>query len=87
MLKDKADQTLVNALRSIFRSYVLNLLPMIDTIQRGRITEAEAEFERLLGASHVKSAVAELSKSDRGDDSDSITISELLYGRHFRGRN
>lgn len=52
--------------------------------KRGRITEAEAEFERLLGASHVKSAVAELSKSDRGDDSDSITISELLHGRHFR---
>lgn len=52
--------------------------------KRGRITEAEAEFERLLGASHVKSAVAELSKSDRGDDSDSVTISELLYGRHFR---
>ncbi|KAM7509535.1 hypothetical protein LguiA_019988 [Lonicera macranthoides] len=52
--------------------------------KQGRIGEAEAEFERLLGGSHVKSAIAELSKSDRGDESDSITLSELLYGRHFR---
>lgn len=52
--------------------------------KRGRIAEAEAEFEKLLGASHVKSAMAELSKSDRGDETDNMKFSELLYGRHFR---
>ncbi|XP_058213067.1 probable plastidic glucose transporter 2 [Rhododendron vialii] len=52
--------------------------------KRGRIAEAEAEFEKLLGGSHVKSAMAELSKSDRGDETDSMKFSELLYGRHFR---
>ncbi|KAF3333172.1 putative plastidic glucose transporter 2 [Carex littledalei] len=52
--------------------------------KRGRIGEAEAEFERLLGATHVKAAMAELTKSDRGDDGDSVKYSELLYGRHFR---
>lgn len=52
--------------------------------KRGRIAEAEAEFEKLLGASHVKSAMAELSKSDRGDETDSMKFSELIYGRHFR---
>lgn len=29
--------------------------------------------------------MAELSKSDRGDETDSMKFSELLYGRHFRG--
>ncbi|XP_062148175.1 probable plastidic glucose transporter 2 isoform X2 [Alnus glutinosa] len=53
--------------------------------KRGRTEEAEAEFEKLLGGSHVKFAMAELSKSDRGDDTDTVRLSELLYGRHFRG--
>ncbi|PQP96533.1 putative plastidic glucose transporter 2 isoform X1 [Prunus yedoensis var. nudiflora] len=52
--------------------------------KQGRTYEAEAEFERLLGGSHVKTAMAELAKSDRGDDTDSVRLSELLYGRHFR---
>ncbi|KAJ3692243.1 hypothetical protein LUZ60_012593 [Juncus effusus] len=52
--------------------------------KRGRIGEAELEFERLLGPNHVKSAMAELTKSDRGDETDSIKYSELFYGRHFR---
>uniref|UniRef100_A0A5B7A3S9 Putative plastidic glucose transporter 2 n=1 Tax=Davidia involucrata TaxID=16924 RepID=A0A5B7A3S9_DAVIN len=52
--------------------------------KQGRSAEAEAEFEKLLGGSHVKSAMAELSKADRGDETDSIKFSELLYGRHFR---
>ncbi|KAJ4781894.1 Major facilitator superfamily protein [Rhynchospora pubera] len=52
--------------------------------KRGRIGEAEAELERLLGASHVKAAMAELTRSDRGEDGDSIKYSELLYGRHFK---
>ncbi|XP_041006315.1 probable plastidic glucose transporter 2 isoform X1 [Juglans microcarpa x Juglans regia] len=52
--------------------------------KRGRTEEAEAAFEKLLGGSHVQLALAELSKSDRGDDTDTVKISELLYGRHFR---
>ncbi|XP_042977441.1 probable plastidic glucose transporter 2 isoform X3 [Carya illinoinensis] len=53
--------------------------------KKGRTEEAETAFEKLLGASHVKYAMAELSKSDRGGDSDTVKMSELLYGRHFRG--
>ncbi|KAA8523130.1 hypothetical protein F0562_009553 [Nyssa sinensis] len=52
--------------------------------KQGRSAEAEAEFEKLLGGSHVKSAMAELSKTDRGDETDTVKVSELLYGRHFR---
>ncbi|WOL02185.1 putative plastidic glucose transporter 2 isoform X1 [Canna indica] len=52
--------------------------------KRGRLSETEVEFERLLGASHVKSAMAELSRLDKGDEGESIKYSELLYGRHFR---
>lgn len=52
--------------------------------KRGRIGEAEVEFERLLGGPHVKSALAELSRSDKGDDAEGVKYSELLYGRHFR---
>lgn len=33
----------------------------------------------------MKTAMAELSKSHRGDESDTIKLSELLYGRHFKG--
>ncbi|KAF8388963.1 hypothetical protein HHK36_025647 [Tetracentron sinense] len=52
--------------------------------KRGRGAEAEAEFEKLLGVSHVKYAMAELSKPDKGDVKDTVMFSELLYGRHFR---
>ncbi|XP_060171861.1 probable plastidic glucose transporter 2 isoform X3 [Lycium barbarum] len=52
--------------------------------KQGRFADAEVQFERLLGSSHVKSAMVELSKSDRGDESESVKISELLYGRHSR---
>lgn len=54
-------------------------------LQRSRLVEAEVEFERLLGASHVKSAISELSRSDKGDDVDTVRFSDLLCGRHFRG--
>ncbi|CAN1302037.1 Probable plastidic glucose transporter 3 [Linum perenne] len=37
-------------------------------LKRGRSAEAEIAFEKLLGALHVKSAMAELSKSNRGDE-------------------
>ncbi|KAL4387412.1 hypothetical protein GQ457_09G006730 [Hibiscus cannabinus] len=50
--------------------------------KRGRGAEAEAEYEKLLGGPHVKSAIAELLKSDRGDDADTFKFSELLYGHH-----
>ncbi|XP_050217211.1 probable plastidic glucose transporter 2 isoform X3 [Mercurialis annua] len=52
--------------------------------KQGRSAEAEIEFEKLLGGMHVKYAMQELSKVDRGDDADNVTLSELLYGRHFR---
>uniref|UniRef100_A0A251RVY2 Putative major facilitator superfamily protein n=1 Tax=Helianthus annuus TaxID=4232 RepID=A0A251RVY2_HELAN len=52
--------------------------------KRGRSAEAEAEFAKLLGSLHVKSAMAELSKSDRGDEVDGVKLSELFYGRHFK---
>lgn len=52
--------------------------------KRGRAAEAEAEFEKLLGGSHVKSAMAELTKSERGEETDAVKLSELFYGRHFR---
>ena len=53
--------------------------------KRGQIGEAEARFERLLGFFHVKSAMAELSRSDKGDDVESIRFSDLLSGHYFRG--
>ncbi|KAJ9190211.1 hypothetical protein P3X46_001437 [Hevea brasiliensis] len=53
-------------------------------LKRGRDAEAEIELEKLLGGSHVKSAMAELSNLDRGDDADKVKLSELLYGRHFK---
>ncbi|XP_068652189.1 probable plastidic glucose transporter 2 [Aristolochia californica] len=52
--------------------------------KKGRCAEAEAEFERLLGASHVKSAMTELSRTERGDGTDTVRFSELIYGRHCR---
>ncbi|KAE9588060.1 putative major facilitator, sugar transporter, major facilitator superfamily [Lupinus albus] len=52
--------------------------------KRGRSIEAEAAFEKLLGGMHVKSAMAELSKSEKGDESNTVKLSELLYGRYFR---
>lgn len=36
--------------------------------------------------SHVKIAMGELSKLDRGDEPETVKLSELFYGRHFRGR-
>uniref|UniRef100_A0A2P2LZF0 Putative plastidic glucose transporter 2 n=1 Tax=Rhizophora mucronata TaxID=61149 RepID=A0A2P2LZF0_RHIMU len=52
--------------------------------KQGRSAEAEAEFERLLGGAHVKFALYELSKLDRGDDMDSVKFSDLFYGHYFR---
>ncbi|XP_028806545.1 probable plastidic glucose transporter 2 [Neltuma alba] len=52
--------------------------------KQGRTTEAQAEFEKLLGGSEAKFAISELSKMDRGDDTDTVKLSELLMGRHFR---
>ncbi|POO00906.1 Sugar/inositol transporter [Trema orientale] len=52
--------------------------------KQGKTAEAEVQFEKLLGLSHVKVAMAELSKLDRGEDVDSVKLSDLLYGSHFR---
>uniref|UniRef100_A0A0E0JYE6 Major facilitator superfamily (MFS) profile domain-containing protein n=1 Tax=Oryza punctata TaxID=4537 RepID=A0A0E0JYE6_ORYPU len=49
----------------------------------GRTTEAEIQFEKLLGPLHVKSAMAELSRSERGDDGENVKYLELFYGRNF----
>ncbi|KAL4577055.1 hypothetical protein LXL04_013156 [Taraxacum kok-saghyz] len=58
----------------------------ISTCLQGRNAEAEVEFQKLLGAANVRAAMAELLKSDRGDENDNVGISELVYGRHSRGR-
>ncbi|GJS77211.1 probable plastidic glucose transporter 2 isoform X1 [Tanacetum coccineum] len=42
------------------------------------------EFQKLLGPANIRSAMAELLKSDRGDENDTVTISELVSGRHSR---
>ncbi|KAK6944959.1 Major facilitator, sugar transporter-like [Dillenia turbinata] len=52
--------------------------------KKGRSAEAEVEFEKLLGGLHVRTAMAELSKADRGDDTDTVKFSDLFYGRHFK---
>ncbi|MQL89041.1 hypothetical protein Taro_021609 [Colocasia esculenta] len=52
--------------------------------KRGRVAEAEGEFERLLGGSHVNLAMGELLRSDKGDDAESIRFFELIYGRHSK---
>ncbi|XP_019194140.1 PREDICTED: probable plastidic glucose transporter 2 [Ipomoea nil] len=53
-------------------------------VKRGRIAAAEETLEKLIGLPHVKSAMAELSKSDKGDGMDTVKFSGLLYPPHFR---
>ncbi|XP_073007588.1 probable plastidic glucose transporter 2 isoform X1 [Typha latifolia] len=52
--------------------------------KHGKIGEAEVEFERLWGGSHVKSAMAELLRSNRGDDVETISFLQLFCGHHFK---
>ncbi|KAL1823881.1 hypothetical protein ACET3Z_010659 [Daucus carota] len=52
--------------------------------KQGRISEAEVQFEKVLGGWHVNAAMAELMKSDRGDEIENVTVSDLICGRHFR---
>ncbi|KAL2228982.1 UNVERIFIED_CONTAM: putative plastidic glucose transporter 2 [Sesamum indicum] len=52
--------------------------------KQGRNAEAETQLERLLGGSHVTAAMVELSKTDKGDEMDTIKLIDLLYGRHAR---
>ncbi|OAY80573.1 putative plastidic glucose transporter 3 [Ananas comosus] len=48
--------------------------------KRGRITDAEVQFERLLGGPHVKSAIAELSRSEKADEGESLSgINAVFY--------
>ncbi|KAL6285697.1 hypothetical protein ACE6H2_010087 [Prunus campanulata] len=56
-----------------------------DLVQRGRGTEAEAEFEKLLGAAHVKFAIAELSKFDICASFCMITLSPPYFAVVFIG--
>ncbi|KAI5428624.1 hypothetical protein KIW84_033577 [Lathyrus oleraceus] len=51
---------------------------------QGRTAEAEVEFERLLGVSEAKFAISQLSKVDRGDDTDTVKFSELLHCHHSK---
>ncbi|XP_074343665.1 putative plastidic glucose transporter 2 isoform X1 [Apium graveolens] len=52
--------------------------------KRGKSAEAEIEFEKLLGGGgHVKVAMADLSKLDKGDEAD-VKFSELICGRHYK---
>ncbi|XP_019196755.1 PREDICTED: probable plastidic glucose transporter 2 [Ipomoea nil] len=53
-------------------------------VKRGRIGAAEEELEKLVGGSHVKSAMAEFSKTEKVDEGDNVKMSDLLYGLHFR---
>lgn len=68
---------------------LLILLIVLDhfslVLQQGRTAEAEAEFERLLGVSEAKFAMSQLSKVDRGEDTDTVKFSELLHGHHSKG--
>ncbi|XP_039053794.1 probable plastidic glucose transporter 3 isoform X1 [Hibiscus syriacus] len=50
--------------------------------KKGRAADAEAAFERLFGGPYVKGAMVDLSKSDRGDEAETVKLSELLYGHH-----
>lgn len=52
--------------------------------KKGKLAEAEAELGRLLGGSNVFSAMMGLSKSDVGDETGSVKLSELIHGRYFR---
>lgn len=64
----------------------LNKFCNLQLSKRGKVEEAEVEFERLLGVNHVKSALADLTRSDRGDASENVKYSDLFYGHHFRGK-
>ncbi|KAJ9568257.1 hypothetical protein OSB04_004223 [Centaurea solstitialis] len=70
----------------LLKGYFLSLFSVarLGHSLRGRSAEAEAEFGKLLGGLHVKSSMAEFSKSDRADEVESVKLSELFYGRHFR---
>ncbi|KAG6416326.1 hypothetical protein SASPL_123754 [Salvia splendens] len=69
--------------RSSSRLESVSRLPV--ALEQGRHGEAENELEKLLGASHAKDAIVQLSKTQRGDEIDTIKLAELLCGRHSRG--
>ncbi|KAA3457213.1 putative plastidic glucose transporter 3 isoform X1 [Gossypium australe] len=52
--------------------------------KKGRAADAEAAFEKLLGGPYVKGAMAELSKSERGGEAETVKLSELLFGHHHK---
>ncbi|KAH7565247.1 hypothetical protein JRO89_XS09G0172200 [Xanthoceras sorbifolium] len=82
--QSRAPSALVQWGLRIIMKFITNSCHSLDYAVRGRGAEAEAEFEKLLGGVHVKYSMAELSKSDRGDEADTVKFSELFYGRHSR---
>ncbi|KAL4312184.1 hypothetical protein GQ457_01G039430 [Hibiscus cannabinus] len=50
--------------------------------KKGRAADAEAAYEKLFGGPYVKGAMAELSKTVRGDEAEGVKLSELIFGRH-----
>ncbi|XP_040370826.1 probable plastidic glucose transporter 2 isoform X2 [Rosa chinensis] len=48
--------------------------------KQGRTYEAEAAFEKLLGGSHVKTAMVQLNKVDSGDETDAAVMELLWHG-------
>ncbi|KAL8153203.1 hypothetical protein V2J09_010963 [Rumex salicifolius] len=52
--------------------------------KKGRFAEAEAELGRLFGGSNVIPAMMDLSKSEAGDETGSVKLSELIHGRYFK---
>ncbi|KAE8656976.1 hypothetical protein F3Y22_tig00116997pilonHSYRG00720 [Hibiscus syriacus] len=65
-----------------YKNYVDPVYQLSQVFKLGRGAHAEIVFEKLLGEPYVKAAMAELSKSERGDESDTVKLSKLLFGRH-----
>ncbi|KAH9300453.1 hypothetical protein KI387_012036, partial [Taxus chinensis] len=53
-------------------------------VKKSRWAEAEYEYERLWGAANVKFAMAEISRLDKGEDTEDIRFMDLLNKRHWK---
>lgn len=53
--------------------------------QQGRPAEAEVEFERLWGSSHVKQAMADLVRNEQNQDNGTSSWRALVDPRYIRG--
>lgn len=52
--------------------------------KQSKWVEAEYEYERLWGGANVKFAMAELSRLDKGDETEDISFMDLLNKRHWK---